>query len=125
MKDKNLAGNMEISRDIRQKAFEAISKPVYKDPESGEYMTALQKFDAEHHADFIKYAGLFMAMTDGFKNFDFLTKADVNKKVRKGLEELENKLSSTRRTPEGRLNMVSSVSEDPDSHYSGEIRLAL
>lgn len=45
LKDKNLFGDMEISNDVRKKAFETVSKPVYRDPETGDYLTALQKYE--------------------------------------------------------------------------------
>ena len=51
LNDKQLFGDMELSKDIRKKAFENISRPVYKDPETGEYLTALQKYEIEHRAD--------------------------------------------------------------------------
>ena len=115
LKDKQLMGDMEISKDIRQKAFEAISKPVFKDPETGEIMTAIQKYESEHRMDFLKYAGLMYTLTNGFKDFDAFVKSKVKKEMKKGLRELEQTLNNTRRAGDGSLKMVTNQKEDPNS----------
>lgn len=125
MKDKQLFGDMDISKEIRRKAFETVSKPVYRDPETGEYMTAIQKYENEHRADFLKYTGLIYAMTNGFKDFDTFTKGKVKKEMKKGLRELEQTLSNTRRTGDGSLRMVTSQREDPNSFISKGMKLDL
>lgn len=118
LKDKNLFGDMEISNDVRKKAFETVSKPVYRDPETGDYLTALQKYEIEHRADFLKYTGLFFAMTNGFKDFDSFAKGKVKKEMRKGLRDLEKTLNNTSRSKDGNLKMITNQREDPDSFIS-------
>ncbi len=125
LKDKNLFGDMEISSDIRKKAFETVSKPVYKDPETGDYMTALQKYEIEHRADFLKYTGLIFAMTNGFKDFDSFAKGKVKKEMRKGLRDLEKTLNNTSRSKDGSLRMITSQKDDPDSFISKGMKLDL
>lgn len=125
LKDKNLFGDMEISNDIRKKAFETVSKPVYRDPETGDYMTALQKYEIEHRADFLKYTGLIFAMTNGFKDFDSFTKGKVKKEMRKGLRDLEKTLNNTSRSKDGNLRMVTNQKDDPDSFISKGMKLDL
>lgn len=125
LKDKNLFGDMEISSDIRKKAFETVSKPVYKDPETGDYMTALQKYEIEHRADFLKYTGLIFAMTNGFKDFDSFAKGKVKKEMRKGLRDLEKTLNNTSRSKDGSLRMIISQKDDPDSFISKGMKLDL
>ena len=125
MKDKQLFGDMEISNDIRKKAFDSVSKPVYKDPETGDYMTAIQKYESEHRADFLKYTGLIFAMTNGFKDFDSFAKGKVRKEVKKGLRELEQTLNNTRRNNDGSLRMVTSQKDDPNSFISKGMKLDL
>lgn len=124
LKDKDLMGDIELSRELRNKVYDNIAKPVYKDPETGQYLTAVQKFERDHKADFLKYVGLFMTLTDGFKDFESFTKGKVKKEVKKGLRELENTLNSTRRNGDGSLKMVSSAKEDPESWIS-DFKLAL
>ena len=123
--DKELLGGMEITKDIRKKAYDNISRPVYKDPETGQYMTAVQKFEMEHPGEFLKFAGLFFTLTDGFKDFKSFTKAEVKKEMKKGLRELEQTLQNTRRNSDGTLNLVGSRKSDPESFYSGSFKLAL
>jgi len=123
MKDKQLFGDMEIGKDIRKKAYETITKPIYKDPETGHYMTAIQKYEIEHRADFLKYTGLIFAMTNGFKDFDSFAKGKVRKEMKKGLRELEKTLNNTRRNSDGSLRMVTNQKEDPDSFLSQGMKL--
>ena len=125
MKDKQLFGDMEISNDIRKKAFDSISKPVYKDPETGDYMTAIQKYESEHRAEFLKYTGLIFAMTNGFKDFDSFAKGKVKKEMRKGLRDLEKTLNNTSRSKDGNLRMVTNQKDDPDSFISKGMKLDL
>ena len=125
MKDKQLFGDMEISNDIRKKAFDSVSKPVYKDPETGDYMTAIQKYESEHRADFLKYTGLIFAMTNGFKDFDSFAKGKVKKEVKKGLRELEQTLNNTRRNNDGSLRMITNQKDDPNSFISKGMKLDL
>jgi hypothetical protein len=125
MKDKQLFGDMELSSDFRKKVFENISKPIYKDPETGEYLTAIQKYEMEHRGEFLKYAGLIFTLTNGFKDFDSFTKGKVKKEVRKGLRELENMINTTSRNADGSLRMVTGRRDDPESWLNGDIKLAL
>jgi hypothetical protein len=125
MEDKQLMGGMTISNDVRKKVYENISKPVYKDPETGQYLTALQKYEAEHHGDFLKFASLFYTLTDGFKDFKSFAKAEVKKEMKKGLRDLEQTLSNTRRASDGSLRMVTSVKDDKDSYFGSGMRLDL
>ena len=125
LKDKTLLGDMEISQELRKKAFECISKPVYKDPDTGEYLTAIQRYEQEHPAEFIKYVGLFMTLTNNFKDFESFTKGKVKKEVKKGMRALEQTLNGTRRNADGSLKMVTKASEDPESIIPSGFKLAL
>ncbi len=115
MKDKTLLGDTEISSDTRKKVVDTISKPVYRDPDTGDYLTALQKYEMEHKTDFLKYVGLFYTLTKGFQDFDSFTQGKVKKEMKKGLKELEHTLNSTRRNTDGSLKMVTNQREDPES----------
>ena len=124
-KDKQLLGDLEIAADVRKKVYENISKPTYKDPDTGEYLTSIQKYEMEHRPEFLKYVGLFFTLTNGFKDFDSFIKGKVRKETRKGLSELEKTLNSTRRDSNGNLKMVTNVKEDPESFFGGNFKLAL
>lgn len=118
MLDNNTAfGDFEISKENRQKAFDAITKPVWKDPETGDYLTAIQKYERENRTDFMKKLGIVFALTDGFKSLDVMIKNKVNKAKNKAFADLETKLSNTRRDSYGNLEFASGK-EDPESFFS-------
>lgn len=115
LNDKDVFGDLSVDKSTRQKIYDNIAKPVYKDPETGEYFTAIQKYEMENKTDFLKNIGLLFTLTDGFKNLDGLVKGKVKKEVKKGLRELEHTLNNTARTSDGNLKFVSGVDEDPES----------
>ena len=115
LNDKEVFGDLSVDKSTRQRIYDNISKPVYKDPETGEYYTAIQKYEMDNRVDFLKNIGLIFTLTDGFKNLDGLVKGKVKKEVKKGLRELENTLNNTARTSDGNLKYVSGVDEDPES----------
>lgn len=115
LNDKEVFGELSIDKATRQRIYDNISKPVYKDPDTGEYYTAIQKYEMENRVDFLKNIGLIFTLTNGFKNLDGLVKSKVKKEVKKGLRDLENTLNNTARTSDGSLKYVSGVDEDPES----------
>ena len=115
LNDKDVFGDLSVDKYTRQKIYDNIAKPVYKDPETGEYFTAIQKYEMENRTDFLKNIGLLFTLTNGFKNLDGLVKGKVKKEVKKGLRELEHTLNNTARTSDGNLKFVSGVDEDPES----------
>ena len=125
MQDKTLLGDMEISKDMRQKAFDCISRPIYKNPETGEYMTAVQKYEQEHPVEFIKYVGLVMALTNDFKDWKSFVKGEVKKAEKKGLKDLEQVLTNERRNQNGSLKLVTTVKDDPESYIGNGFKLDL
>ncbi len=44
LNDKEVFGDLSVDKSTRQKIYDNIAKPVYKDPETGEYFTAIQKY---------------------------------------------------------------------------------
>lgn len=116
LEEEKVFGELQIDKVTRQKVFDNISKPVYKDPETGELFTALQKYEMDNRLDFLKNVGLIYTLTDGFKNLDGLIKGKVKKEVRKGLRELETTINNTARTTDGNLKFATGVDEDPESY---------
>ena len=125
LEDKKFFGEIEVDKTTRQKVFDNISKPVWKDPETGEYYTALQKYEIDNHSDFMKNVGLLFTLTDGFKSLDKLVKGKVKKEVGKGLKGLEHVLNTTSRDSNGNLKFVSGIQEDPESFIGKGIKLDL
>lgn len=115
LEDSKVFGDLQLDKSTRQKVFDSISKPIYKDPDTGELFTAIQKYEKENRMDFLKNVGLLFTLTDGFKSLDKLVKGKVRKEVNKGLRELENVITNTSRTTDGNLRYVSGVNDDPDS----------
>lgn len=116
LEEEKVFGELQIDKATRQKVFDNISKPVYKDPETGELFTVLQKYEMDNRLDFLKNVGLIYTLTDGFKNLDGLIKGKVKKEVRKGLRELETTINNTARTSDGNLKFTSGIDEDPESY---------
>lgn len=119
LEDKSLFGDIQIDKTTRQKAYESVSKPIYKDPKTGELFTAVQKYEKENKVDFLKNLGLLFTLTDGFKNVDKLVNNKVKKEVKKGLRELENTLRSSSKSFDGNLKFASGVDDDPESNVRG------
>lgn len=117
LSDKKPFGDLELDKNTRQRVFDAISKPVFTDPETGDKLTAIQKFEADNHNDFMKYVGLTYVLTDGFKSLDGLVKGKVKKEIGKGLKELEHTLNNTARNSNGTLKFASGVGSDPESAF--------
>ena len=115
IEDKVIFGELEVDKSTRQKIYDNISKPVYKDPDTGEYLTSLQKYEKENKTEFLKNVGLIYTLTDGFKSLDKLVKGKVNKEVKKGLRDLERTLNNTRRDSNGNLQYISSINDDSES----------
>lgn len=115
LNEKNILGDLSIDKPTRQKIYDNISKPIYRDPETGEYYTAIQKYKKDNRVDFLKYLGLIFTLTDGFKSLDGLVKGKVKKEVKNGLRDLERAINNTARNSDGNLKFVSGVDEDPES----------
>ena len=111
LEDNKVFGDLQLDKATRQKVIDNISKPIYKNPETGELLTAIQKYERENRTDFLKNVGILYTLTDGFKNLDSLVKGKVNKEMKKGLRELENTLNNTARTSDGNLNFMSGVGD--------------
>ena len=119
---KNLFGDLEIDKATRAKIYENIAKASYRDPQTGKMLTAIQKYQKDNEADFLKNLGVLFTLTDGFKNIDKLVNGKVRKEVKKSLRELEHTLNSTARHTDGSLNYASGVSDD-NSYIGAGLRL--
>lgn len=111
LEGKEVFGDLEVDKAMRQKALDAIIKPVYQDPKTGDKFTAIQQYEREHRVDFLKKLGIVWAMTDGFKNLEGLVKGKVRKEVGKGMRALEETLNNTQRKNDGSLDFVSGAND--------------
>lgn len=110
---------LEVDKNTRQKVFDNLSKPVYKDPDTGVYLTAIQKYAKENNDDFTLKLGFLFTLTDGFKNLDGLIKKQTKKAVKKGFRDLEQKLKSGS-VRGGSLSYSSGVSDDSPFTINGK-----
>ena len=117
-------GDLELDQATRQRVFDNISKPVYKDPKSGETFTAIQKFEMEHSDEFLVKLSLLFTLTDNFKSLDKLVDSKVKKGIKRGLKGLEGRINSTSRDANGNLRYTSGV-DDTESYLGKGIKLAI
>lgn len=107
--------DIELDKSTRQKVVDNIMKPTYKDPETGDYLTPIQKYELEHKDEFIKNVGYIFTLTDGFKDLNRLIRPSAKKEVKQKLKELETTLNNTVKD-KGSIKLVSS--HDSDSSKS-------
>lgn len=111
-------GNISVDKTSKQRAFDAITKPIYKD-DNGQYLTEMQKYQKENRTDFMKNLGIIYALTDGFKSMDKILGTQVKKKLGSALREVSHKLNTTQTNPDGSLQFISGANQDDNSssHY--------
>ena len=116
--------DLEIDKNTRMKAYDAIMKPVYRDKDSGETLTAVQRYEREHKEEFLAKVGLLFTLTDGFKSINKLVDKQAKKVIKKGFKDLEGRINSTARDSYGNLQFASGV-DDSESYLGKGIKLAL
>lgn len=114
LEDEVMLGETKLDKRTCQRVFDAVSKPVYKDPDSGNFLTEVQKFQKEHPLEFMKQLGMWFVLTDGGKNTEGFTKRQVRAEKNKGIKELERKINSSALGPDGSLRYTSGSRADSD-----------
>lgn len=121
LEEEKAFGEITLDKATRQRVYDSICKPVFTDPDTGERLTAVQKYELEHRTDFLKNIGLLFVLTDGFKNIDRLVNDKVKKETKKSLKSLEHTLSG-RGNNFGGSNLSfanNSGDNDPESLFKG------
>lgn len=118
LEDKEVFEGITLDKSTRQRAFDNITKPVFK-TEDGEYLTAIQKYEMDNPVEFRKYLSILFTMTDGFKSLDKIVKGKVKKEVKQSLRELEHKLNNTSRSSAGDPKFVGGIEEDTEETWRG------
>lgn len=108
-------GEISLDKRTRQKVFDAVSKPVYKDPDTGQLLTAVQRFQKEKPLEFLKQLGMWYVLTDGGKSANGFVKDQVRAEKNKSIRELERKINASTINPDGSLHFASGVSDNGDS----------
>lgn len=121
LEEEKAFGDIALDKATRQKVYDSVMKPVYTDPESGERLTAIQKYEFEHRTEFLKNIGLLFVLTDGFKNIDRLVTDKVKKETKKSLRNLEHTLSiGGNGFRGGSLSLANNNGDtDPESLFKG------
>ena len=107
-------GDQKLSKQVRQKIYDATQKPVYKDPDTGRLLTELQKFQKENPLEFMKQLGMWYVLTNGGKDVTGFVKDKLKSEKHKAMRELETKIISN--SNDGALRYVGggSGSEEKD-----------
>ena len=112
LEDEFKLGENALDKRTRQQIFDAVSKPVYKDPDSGQLLTQVQRFQKEQPLEFLKQIGLWFVLTEGGKNLNGFTREQVRAEKNKNIRELEQKINASRLNPDGSLNYVGGINHD-------------
>lgn len=107
LEDDIVLGETKLDKRTKQNVFDAVSKPVYKDPDTGALLTQVQKFQKENPLEFLKQIGMWFVLTNGGKDFGGLAKAQVIAEKNKGIKELERKINSSAFDSDGSLKYMS------------------
>lgn len=107
-------GDTVLDKRTRQQVFDAVSKPVYKDPDTGQLLTQVQKFQRENPLEFLKQLGMWYVLTDGGKDASGLVKKQARVEKNKNIRELERKINSSSFNADGSLRYMSGTSGDSD-----------
>lgn len=118
MEDKELYGSLDVDKPTRQKIYDAITKPVHTDKDTGNVYTAVQKFQKDDPNGFMKVVGLAYILTKGGKDFSGLIKNSVKKEVTKSRQSLERAINNTSRDSSGNLRFVGSTEDDDNSFFN-------
>lgn len=119
LEDDIVLGENKLDKKTRQSVFDAVSKPVYKDPDTGQLLTQVQKFQKENPLEFLKQIGMWFVLTNGGKDFSGLSKQQVIAEKNKGIRELERKINSSAFDSDGSLKYVSGTNISNDNLLDG------
>lgn len=120
MEDKNLYGDFEVNKQMRQSIYDSLTKPIYTDKKTGESYTAVQKWEHDDPDAFNKAIGLMYHLTNGGKDFQNLIKGEVKKKVSKARSEFERALRNTSSSSDGgKMRLANAHDVDSESFMKG------
>ena len=114
LEDEVSLGDTKLDKKTCQKVFDAVIKPVHKDPDTGRLLTAVQKFQQENPLEFLKQIGIWFVLTDGGKNLSGLVQKRVQAEKNKAVKELARKINTSSLNADGSLKFVGgSGNSDP------------
>lgn len=92
LEDEIALGDQKLSKQVRQRIYDAAQKPVYKDEATGKLLTEVQRFQKEHPLEFLKQISMWYVLTNGGKDLTGFTKDKVTSEKHKAMRELETKI---------------------------------
>lgn len=118
LEDEVKFGDIALDKRTRQKVYDSVAKPVYKDPDTGQLLTQVQKFQKENPMEFLKQLGMWFVLTDGGKDASGIVQGQVRAEKNKGIRELERKINSSALDSDGSLRYMSGSQIDNESLLS-------
>lgn len=112
-------GGMKLTKEVREKIYSNLTKPVFKDPDSGVMLTPIQKYEREHKEEFLHKLGVLFTLTNEFKDLDNILRTEINKASKKNLKDLERTLNSSKSFGDGSLKLMNGSEEVDRESYSG------
>lgn len=119
MEDKNLYGDFEVSNQMRQSIYDAVTKPIYTDKTTGRTLTAVQKWQLDKPDEFMKAVGFIYKITNGGQDYSKLIQKEVKKKVSKAREEFENAIRNSSANTSGGKFRFANAHDDSESFLKG------
>lgn len=113
-------GETVLDKQQKQRVYDAVTKPVYKDPNTGKLLTEIQKFQSEHPLEFLKQVGMWWVMTNGGKDTKGLVKSQLRTEKNKGIRELERKINSSSFNTDGSLRYAAGSGDRTDPLLSDD-----
>lgn len=111
MSNDKFLGELDIDEKIKKQALANLSEPKFKDKQSGQMLTAIQRYERENKTEFLKNLGLVFTLTDGFKNMDKLVNKAVNRRVNNEISGIEDLLKNPSGS-DASLSMVTGANDN-------------
>lgn len=111
LEDEVKLGDTVLDKKTCQKVFDAVNKPVFKDPDTGKLLTAVQQFQKESPLEFLKQLGIWYVLTNGGKNLEGLVQKQLRAEKNKGVRELEKKINASSFNTDGSIRYAGSSEE--------------
>jgi len=106
LEDDNMLGDTVIDKKTMRKAYDAVNKPAYKDPDSGALLTEVQRFQKENPLEFLRQVGLWYVLTDGGRDLAGIAKGEARKARHEAIKDLQKKLAGSSVNPDGSLRLL-------------------
>ena len=109
--------SIDVDEKTKKLALKNISEPIYRDKETGDMLTALQKYQRENPTAFLHNLTMLYTLTNGFKSLDNIVNPIVKKRMNKQINDVEDVLRNPS-ISDGSLKMVTpSSSKHSDSRF--------